>query len=285
MRRRYGNPSSVDARPSGGYLVRMFATIVNCVAVVLGSLLGLVVAGRVKDSYKNIVFDGAGITTLVIGVSMALRSGRIVYLAIALIAGGLIGTWLDIEGAILRLGVVLERLTTRRKPKAAAAVATGGAGKTGKDAAIDDGRSGWDFGHGFLNASVLFCVGAMALVGSFKAGTEGDYSLILTKSVLDGFMAILMTAAMGPGVAFSALPILLYQGALTLAAGFLKPFVSDLMLAELTGIGGAFVLMIGLNLLGLKKIKTADFLPALLLIIAFVLADPLIAQLAVKLGI
>jgi uncharacterized membrane protein YqgA involved in biofilm formation len=122
-------------------------------------------------------------------------------------------------------------------------------------------------------------------VGSFKAGTEGDYSLILTKSVLDGFMAILMTAAMGPGVAFSALPILLYQGALTLAAGFLKPFVSDLMLAELTGIGGAFVLMIGLNLLGLKKIKTADFLPALLLIIVFVLADPLIAQLAARMGI
>jgi uncharacterized membrane protein YqgA involved in biofilm formation len=218
---------------------------------------------------------------------MALRSGRIVYLAIALIAGGLIGTWLDIEGAILRFGVVLERLTTRRKPKTAAVVATGGAADASDTSAktIDDGRSGWDFGHGFLNASVLFCVGAMALVGSFKAGTEGDYSLILTKSVLDGFMAILMTAAMGPGVAFSALPILLYQGALTLAAGFLKPFVSDLMLAELTGIGGAFVLMIGLNLLGLKKIKTADFLPALLLIIAFVLADPLIAQLAVKLGI
>ena len=257
----------------------MFATIVNCVAVILGSLLGLVVAGRVKDSYKNIVFDGAGITTVIIGVSMALRSGRIVYLAIALIAGGLIGTWLDIEGAILRFGVVLERLTTRRKPKAATVAVDASA------TATDDGRSGWDFGHGFLNASVLFCVGAMALVGSFKAGTEGDYSLILTKSVLDGFMAILMTAAMGPGVAFSALPILLYQGALTLAAGFLKPFVSDLMLAELTGIGGAFVLMIGLNLLGLKKIKTADFLPALILIILFVMADPLISQLAVKMGI
>jgi len=257
--------------------------------------LGLVVAGRVKDSFKNIVFDGAGITTIIIGVSMALRSGRIVYLAIALIAGGLIGTWLDIEGAILRFGVVLERLTTRRKPKSvvgstsAGTAAAGAAEASGTSDAstktIDDGRSGWDFGHGFLNASVLFFVGAMALVGSFKAGTEGDYSLILTKSVLDGFMAILMTAAMGPGVAFSALPILLYQGALTLAAGFLKPFVSDLMLAELTGIGGAFVLMIGLNLLGLKKIKTADFLPALLLIIVFVLADPLIAQLAVKLGI
>lgn len=270
----------------------MFATIVNCVAVVLGSLLGLVVAGRVKDSYKNIVFDGAGITTIIIGVSMALRSGRIVYLAIALIAGGLIGTWLDIEGAILRFGVVLERLTTRRKPKAAAGSTSAGTAAAVEADSVnssakptDDGRSGWDFGHGFLNASVLFCVGAMALVGSFKAGTEGDYSLILTKSVLDGFMAILMTAAMGPGVAFSALPILLYQGALTLAAGFLKPFVSDLMLAELTGIGGAFVLMIGLNLLGLKKIKTADFLPALLLIIVFVLADPLFAQLAVKLGI
>ncbi|HON14489.1 MAG TPA: DUF554 family protein, partial [Treponema sp.] len=114
--------------------------------------------------------------------------------------------------------------------------------------------------------------------------TEGDYTLILTKSILDGFMAILMTAAMGPGVAFSALPILVYQGALTLAAQSVKPFVSSLMLSELTGVGGAMVLMIGLNLLSIKQIKTANFLPALLLIIALALLDPAILAAARSFG-
>ncbi|GAB1483980.1 DUF554 domain-containing protein [Treponema sp.] len=254
----------------------MFATIVNALAVLFGSLFGLVAAGRIKDNFRLVVFDGAGITTLVIGVSMALKSERIIFLAIALILGGLIGTYLNIDGAILRLGNNLERLTTRRRKVAK---------EISAEIKADDPRAAWDFGHGFLNASVLFCVGAMALLGSFRAGTEGDYTLILTKSVLDGFMAILMAAAMGPGVAFSALAILIYQGALTLAAGFLKPFMTTLMLSELTGIGGALVLMIGLNLLGLKKIKTADFLPSLILIVIFVFIDPSLIRLAESLGL
>ncbi|MFA6504997.1 MAG: DUF554 domain-containing protein [Treponemataceae bacterium] len=248
----------------------MFATIVNCLAIIIGASLGLLGAKRIKDNFRDVVFNGAGITSLIIGFSMAFKSANVVYLAFALISGGLIGTWMDIDGAILRFGVFLERLTK--------------AGKAGHVSTPAE-TTGWDFGHGFLNASVLFCVGAMSLVGSFRAGTEGDYTLILTKSVLDGFMAIFFAAALGPGVAFSALPILVYQGTLTLAAGFLKPFVSTSMLSELTGIGGALVVMIGLNLLGLKKIKTADFLPALVLIVLLVLADPLVAQIAVFLGL
>ena len=260
----------------------MFATIINCLAVIFGSLIGLLVSGRVKENYRSVVFDGAGVTTLIIGVSMALQSGRIIALAVSLILGGLAGTLMNIDGAILGFGVFLERLTMGRH-RAAKAVPAAAAAAASAAASGDD--RGWNFGHGFLNASVLFCVGAMALVGSFRAGTEGDSTLILTKSVLDGFMAILMTAAMGPGVAFSALPILVYQGALTLAAGFLKPFVSALMLSELTGIGGALVIMISLNLLGLKKIKTADFLPSLVSMIVFVLFDPAIARLAAVVGL
>ncbi len=245
----------------------MFATLVNCAAIVLGSLIGLLGAKRIKDGYREVVFAGAGVTTLVIGFSMAFKSANVVYLALALITGGLIGTAMDIDGAILRFGVFLEKF------------AKGGRISSGNT------KDGWDFGHGFLNASVLFCVGAMSLVGSFKAGTEGDYTLILTKSVLDGFMAIFFSAALGPGVAFSALPILIYQGGLTLGAGFLKPYVSPAMLAELTGIGGALVVMIGLNLLALKKIKTADFLPGIVLIVLLVLADPLVARIAGALGL
>jgi hypothetical protein len=223
----------------------MIATVVNALAVLLGSLLGLLLHGRIRESFKAIVFIGAGLTTIVIGVQMALAGSRIVLLALSLIIGGILGEWWRIEDGILALGGALKKTFAKKE--------------TGKD-----------FAYGFLDASVLFCVGAMTLIGSFKAGAEGDYALILTKSVLDGFMAIVLTAALGVGVAFSAIPILVYQGGLTLAAVWLKPLVSAALLKELSGVGGALVLMIGINLLGLAKLKTANFLPSLLLIVGFV---------------
>jgi uncharacterized membrane protein YqgA involved in biofilm formation len=223
----------------------MIATVVNALAVIVGSLLGLLLHGRISDSFKTIVHVGAGVTTLVIAVQMAMSSSRIVLLALSLLLGGILGEWWGIEEGILRLGEALKRTFAR-------------------------GDSGRDFAYGFLNASVLFCVGAMTLIGSFKAGAEGDYTLLLTKSVMDGFMAIVFTAAMGIGVAFSAIPVFVYQGGLTLASVWLKPLVSEAMLKELTGVGGALLLMIGINLLGIAKLKTANFLPALLLIVGFV---------------
>jgi len=223
----------------------MIATVVNALAVILGSLLGLLLHGKIRDSFKTVVHVGAGLTTIVIGVQMALVGSRIVLLALSLIIGGILGEWWRIEDGILRLGEALRRTFAKKD-------------------------SGKDFAYGFLNASVLFCVGAMTLIGSFRAGAEGNYTLILTKSVMDAFMAIVLTAALGIGVAFSAIPILVYQGGLTLAAVWLKPLVSEALLKELTGVGGALVLMIGINLLGLAKLKTANFLPSLLLIVGLV---------------
>ena len=188
---------------------------------------------------------------------MAMKSSMIVALALALIVGGILGEWWRIEDGILRLGDNLRR--------------TFRAGADGSDGA----RS---FAYGFLNASLLFCVGAMAIVGSFKAGTEGDYTLIFTKSVLDGAMAIVFAAAQGVGVAFSALAVLVYQGALTLLAGVVKPFVTDALIAEITGVGGALLLMIGINLLGIARLKTANYLPSIVLMVAFVLLAPLLPE-------
>jgi uncharacterized membrane protein YqgA involved in biofilm formation len=108
----------------------------------------------------------------------------------------------------------------------------------------------------------------MAIVGSFRAGTEGNYDLLLTKSVMDGFIAIMFAGAMGMGVGFSAISVLIYQGALTLASSWVKPYVTPAMIGELSAVGGALVVMIGINLLGLKKIRTGDFLPALVIIVA-----------------
>ncbi len=227
----------------------MLAAVINALAVVIGSIIGLILRKGIKERYQQIIFAASGVTSLTIGIQMVLKTNHLLAFAIALILGGLIGTWLNIEGAIMSFG---ERLKKR----------------------FDKKSEGSTFALGFLNASILYCAGAMAIIGSFKAGTEGDYSIILTKSVLDGFMSIIFAGAMGPGVAFSALSILVYQGLLTIVSVWVKPFVTEIMLAEITGIGGALVLMIGLGLLDIKKLKTGDFLPALVVTVLLVLAFP-----------
>jgi len=228
----------------------MLATLINALAIVLGSILGLLLKKGLNKKYETAVFSAAGVVTLVIGMQMAFKSTHMLAFALALIIGGLVGTLLNVEGGILSLGEVLKR----------------------RFAKADDSS----FAYGFLSASVLYCAGAMAIVGSFKAGTEGDYGILLTKSALDGFMSIIFASAMGIGVAFSALSVLVYQGILTIASVWIAPYVSPLMLAEVTGIGGALVIMIGINLLDLKKLKTGDFLPALAVTVLFVLLMPLV---------
>jgi uncharacterized protein len=227
----------------------MLAAIINALAVVAGSLLGLFLRKGISERYQKIIYAASGFTSLTIGIQMALKTNHILALAFSLIIGGILGTWIDIESAVLRFG---ERLKNRFAKKS----------------------EGSTFAEGFLTASVLYCSGAMAIVGSFKAGTEGDYTIILTKSVLDGFMSIILAGAMGAGVAFSALSILVYQGLLTLVSVWAKPYVSDVMLGELTGLGGVLVIMIGFGLLDIKKFKTGDFLPAIVVTILLVLALP-----------
>jgi uncharacterized membrane protein YqgA involved in biofilm formation len=196
----------------------------------------------------------AGLVTLLIGLQMAWKDQRILYLVLSVLVGGLIGSALDIEGKILRIGDRLQRL-------------------------VPFETGGKDFAQGFLTSSVLFCVGAMSILGSFQAGAEGKMDIILVKSVMDGFMAFLLTGALGSGVGFSALSILLYQGSLTLLAVWVKPWVDlhPLVLAEVSGVGGIMVMMISLNLLELKKIPTGNFLPSLVLTVLLVLADPWLA--------
>jgi uncharacterized membrane protein YqgA involved in biofilm formation len=229
----------------------MIATLVNCATVIIGSLIGVILHRRINESFKRVVYVGAGMISLILGIKMGLVTTRIVFMALALILGGILGEWWNVEGGILRLGEFLKRRFAGRE--------------TGKD-----------FAGGFLNASVIFCVGAMTLVGAFKAGAEGNYELILTKSVMDGFMAIMLTAAMGIGVAFSAITILVYQGGITLLARVLQPLVNELLLGELTAVGGVLVIMIGLNLVGITKLKTANYIPALVITIGLIALEPLL---------
>ena len=236
----------------------MIAVFVNCIAIIIGSLIGVIFSSRISDNLSRVVQTGAGVVTMVIGIEMALAYENIIFLAMAVIAGGILGSWMDIDGKILLLGDALGKLVLRKK---------------NSQSQHDQGAS--NFAYGFLNASVLFCVGAMAILGSIKAGIDGDYTIIFTKSVLDGFMAIVFAAALGIGTAFSALTVLVYQGALTLLSGLVAAYANDVLLAELGATGGILIIMIGVNLMGLAKIKTANYLPALVLSVVFVVVKDL----------
>ena len=233
-------------------LMRMLAVFINVAAVVVGSLLGLLFGRKTSEKLKSLVMVSAGLVTLLIGLQMAWKGQRILYLLLSILIGGLVGYALNIEGGILKFGEALKRLIPNSK---------------------DDSGG---FAQGFLAASVLFCVGAMSILGSFQAGAEGKMDIILIKSVMDGCMALILTGALGVGVGFSAITILVYQGALTLAAVWVKPWVDlhPLVLSEVSGVGGLMVAMISLNLLELKKIPTGNFLPALVVVVLFVLLDP-----------
>ena len=251
----------------------MIAVFVNCATVIVGSLLGCLFARKITQSFSDVVTTGAGIISLALGLQMMFKYDSIICLALCLILGGLLGTLINIDGAILKLGSKLEKLVSRKKPENDAAIATSAA--TENDAVSANGPNTEpakkNFAYAFLNASVLFCVGSMAILGSFQAGIDHDYTLIFTKSILDGFMAIVFAASMGIGTLFSFVAILVYQGALTLLSSFIATYISDLMLTELTACGGAMVAMIGFNLLALKKIKTANFLPGLIFVVGYVL--------------
>lgn len=237
----------------------MLAVFVNCGAIILGSIIGLLFSKKFTEELSDMIQTGCGVITVVIGLQMAFKYNNIVFMALSIIIGAIIGYVIDIDGAILKLGYKLEKITMRGEKK-----------------------SDKNFAYAFLNSSVLFCVGAMAIVGSFEAGVNHDYTTIFTKSILDGFMAIGFAAALGVGTAFSALAILVYQGALTLLSMWLQPYVSELLINEVSAVGGALIIMIGINLLGLKKIKTANFLPALVIEILFVVFVPMIKALFIK---
>jgi uncharacterized membrane protein YqgA involved in biofilm formation len=227
----------------------MIAVFINVGAVLLGSMLGLAVGKAIKEDLKDMVMAAAGMFTIFIGLKMAFKTQRELYVILSLVIGGGIGSLLGIEAWFLRLGDSIKK----RLP--------GGEGQHA-------------FSEGFLAASMLFCVGAMSIIGSFNAGTTGDMKLILIKSVLDGFMAIILAGRFGLGVALSSLTILVYQGTLTLLARWLQPLLPELAQSEISGTGGVMVMMIGFGLLNVKKIKTGDFLPALVVVVLFCLADP-----------
>ena len=214
----------------------MIATVINALAVIIGATLGLFFKSKIKSEFKTIVMTSSGLITLALGLGMAFDSPDTLASLFSLILGGFAGTAMRIEDRVLSLG---ERFAPKGE---------------GED---------MSFGVGFLNSSLLFCSGAMSIVGSIDAGTVGNYDLILIKSVMDGFMAVVFAAAYGKGVFLSAATIIVYQGFFTLAGGFLSPLLGEEGIAIISAVGGYLLVMLALSLLELKKIKTGNFLPAL----------------------
>ncbi|MCI1208238.1 MAG: DUF554 domain-containing protein [Treponema sp.] len=251
----------------------MIAVYVNCFAVLFGALLGIVFSDKITDKFSAVIRTAAGLVVIVIGLQSASRYQNVIYLTLALILGGLLGSWWNLDGLILRFGTFLERVVGIIKKKSVS--------KELKAEGCHEKKrnSEWNFSYAFLNSSLLFCVGTMSILGSIQAGINKDYTIIFTKSVLDGFMAVSFAAAMGPGTFFSAIIIFVYQGLLTLLAALVKPFITDQLLREISASGGVLIMMIGINLLGLKKIKTANFLPSLVLTVLFVLGGQYVRNL------
>ncbi len=220
----------------------MTGTIINIITVLIGGALGLLFGARLPERLKATVIAGMGLFTAAIGIQMFLNTENPLIVLGALLIGALLGEWWKIEDWMQTLGRVLEERFTSDP-------------ETASDSS---------FVRGFLTASLLFCVGPMAILGSIQDGLTGNYELLAVKSVLDGFASLAFASTLGVGVLFSTLVILVYQGGLSLLAVQLNALITTPMLNEMTAAGG--VLLIGLavsSLLEIKKIRTGNFLPAL----------------------
>ena len=225
----------------------MLATVINVVLVLLGSALGLAFKNRISPRFASILTCALGLCVLGIGISGMIGTADTLCVIVCMVAGTLLGEALNIEKRMDGLGDLLRRRLIR-------------------------GEGNSRFAEGFVNASVLFCVGAMAINGSMQAGMLGRYDILISKGVIDGVTAITFAAAMGVGVAFSAVPLFLYQGGLTLIFALAGQGMGPAVVTEMNAVGGTIIVGIALNMLGLprEKIRVGNMLPAIFLPIGYI---------------
>lgn len=225
----------------------MLATVINVALVLLGSAIGLVFKNRISPRFASILTCALGLCVLGIGISGMIGTADTLCVIVCMVAGTLLGEALNIEKRMDGLGDLLRRRLIR-------------------------GEGNSRFAEGFVNASVLFCVGAMAINGSMQAGMLGRYDILISKGVIDGVTAITFAAAMGVGVAFSAVPLFLYQGGLTLIFALAGQGMDPAVVTEMNAVGGTIIVGIALNMLGLprEKIRVGNMLPAIFLPIGYI---------------
>lgn len=233
----------------------MTGTLINAAAVLAGTAVGTLLGGRLPERIRETVMHGLGLFTLVLGVSQGLEAFR------PPLSDVTRGAVLIILGSVLIGGVLGELLRIER-----------GLDRAGEALKARFGRGQARFTEGFVVASLVFCVGPLTILGSIQDGLSGDYQLLAIKSLLDGFGALAFASALGWGVGFSVITILVYQGALSLSATALAGAFSDAMIAAMSAVGGILIIGIGLRLLSLREVRVANLLPALVLAPAAVAA-------------
>jgi uncharacterized protein len=233
-----------------GIILVLFGSVVNALGIIIGTLIGLLLR-RIPEQMKQTVMIAIGLSVVVLGLDMALKSNDFFIVIVSLVFGTVIGEWLRLEDHLHSIGTVLER-------------------KLGKS------QNG-NIAQGFVTATLIFVVGAMAIIGALDSGLRNDHAVLLTKSMIDGFTSLVLASTLGVGVLFSAIPVLLYQGGIALFANVIHQFLSDslleLLIAELTATGGVLISAIGINMLGIKEIRVANLLPSIIVVTIIVLVQ------------
>jgi Uncharacterized membrane protein, possible Na+ channel or pump len=218
----------------------MLGTIVNALSILAGSIAGLlskiVFKNGIPERFNNIIMNGLALCILLIGISQALKVNNMLLIIFSIVIGAILGEIIDIDRHLQNLGDNLEKSLK---------------GKGGK------------VSEGFVSASLLFCVGSMAILGSLESGLTGKHDTLFAKSVLDGVSSVVFSSSLGIGVSFSAVSVFLYQGLITIAASSLKGILTGAVISDMTAVGGLLIIGIGLNMLGITKIKLANLLPGI----------------------
>ena len=233
-----------------------FGTIGNVILILIGASSGMIIKGRLKQRYQETIMNALGLAVMFIGISGALQglfvindnqldTRNVMLMIVSLAMGAFLGELFNIEDRLDRIG---EKLKNSLKVK---------------------GDKGRGFVEGFVNSSLLFCVGAMAIIGSLEDGLVGDPSTLLAKGVIDGVVAVFFASTLGIGVFFSILPVGIYQGLITLSAKYIEPYLSDQLILNLSFIGSVLIFGIGFNMIFGKKIRCGNLLPAILVPIAY----------------
>ena len=221
-------------------MILPLGSIVNALSVIIGSIIGICFGSFLSEKIRKAIFQIVGLFTLALGIQMSLKTNQFLILLVILILGTIIGESLSIEKAIESLSNKLKiKLKSENKL----------------------------FSEGLITAFLLYCVGSMTFVGSIEEGIHQDRTLMYTKSLMDGITSILLASSFGTGVLFSAIPLLIFQSALTLGAHYFESYLHPELITEISAVGGIIIIGIGLNILEITKIKVSNMLPALLLII------------------
>ncbi|WP_163337563.1 DUF554 domain-containing protein [Desulfopila sp. IMCC35008] len=219
----------------------MFGTIVNSIAIICGSMVGLLLSKGIPEKYKEIILSAVSLSVILIGVKSALVTDKMMIVIFSMVLGAIMGEALAIEKRLEDLGRFLEQ----------------------KMAKVSSDTS--SFGRGFVTASLVFCVGSMAIVGSLESGLTGNHQTLLAKSVLDGVISIVFASAMGVGVMFSSVAVFLYQGLITMTAMVMKSYLVPETISQMTSVGGLLIVVIGTNMLKVTNIRVGNLIPAIFL--------------------